>query len=86
MNRTTDAERVLVDALAGRSRVLGPHHPSTAATRLELAVLYADQGKIEAARPLALEAYADLADGGVSGTRLETAKRLIDRLANGGPK
>jgi tetratricopeptide (TPR) repeat protein len=51
-NRDKKAEQMYDRALAGREKILGPHHTSTLDTVRNLGNLYCDQGKLDAAEQM----------------------------------
>ncbi|MEH2226973.1 tetratricopeptide repeat protein, partial [Nostoc sp.] len=56
--RYSDAEPLLIEALAMRKRLLGDEHPSVATSLNNLAGLYDSQGRYSDAEPLYIEALA----------------------------
>jgi hypothetical protein len=57
LDRDEAAEKLFLETLAGKRRVLGPAHPGTALTELALARVYAKQRRFPKAEAAARAAY-----------------------------
>lgn len=78
--RHDEAEHRFSQVLAARERLLGRSHPASLSTRLRLARVYADQGKLSQAETLRRQVLADRQQLGDDHRSTLTTRSVLARI------